>query len=290
VLPLLGASALLNFWLTAQRNRVQLLVSGVRVGALEVFGLTVCNSMFNYLPARGGAAFQAVYLKQRHGFPFVRFLLLAAVVVPLYAGVSAVFAGLLLVVLGVTTGAWHPALTAALFGGALLAPAGLAAAHLVGRVRLPERLARVQRWIAHVEEGAAAFRGRPGALVELALLYLLSLLVFALRSWIIFRAIGHPAPYLALCVVQSVVELSTFVALTPGNLGVREALSVLSAGLIGIPAEPMLAAALLDRAVNMALIFPLGAVLGHLLLRVRPPGGVMDEAGARRDDRDAGRS
>lgn len=271
VLPPLALAALANFWLVAQRNRVQLIVSGVRVGGLEIFALTVCNSMLNYLPARGGAAFLAVYLKQRHRFPIVRFLLLAGVVLPLYAGTSAAFAGALLLVNGAATGTWHPGLTAGLLAGALLAPAGLLVAHLLGRVRLPERLARLQRWIAHAEEGAAAFRSRPGSLPLLAGIYLSSLLVFALRSWMILRAIGHPAPFLALCVVQAIVEISTLVALTPGNLGVREALSVLSASLIGIPAEPMMATALLDRAVTMTLVFPLGALFGQLLTRIGPP-------------------
>ncbi|MFH1289831.1 MAG: hypothetical protein ABIH92_00305, partial [Nanoarchaeota archaeon] len=57
------------------------------------------------------------------------------------------------------------------------------------------------------------------------------------------------------------------IGLTPGNLGVQEAIIVFSAATIGITPAESLSAALLGRAVSLVVLFVLGPIFSYMLVR-----------------------
>jgi uncharacterized protein (TIRG00374 family) len=61
--------------------------------------------------------------------------------------------------------------------------------------------------------------------------------------------------------------LGILVAITPAGLGIQEAITVFSALTIGIGATEALSAALLGRAISLVVLFILGPIFSHYLLR-----------------------
>ena len=68
--------------------------------------------------------------------------------------------------------------------------------------------------------------------------------------------------------IGSLVSMCFIIAITPGNLGVKEGVTAFAAALVGVPAAVALLAALVDRAVALVVTFGVGvSSLGPLMRR-----------------------
>jgi len=236
---------------------------GVRLDAVEWFGLSVGNTMYNLLlPARAGIFARGFYLHRRHGLPVGRFVAIAMASSWHMALAAAV---LLLAAIAVRGG--PPDLAA--FGGIVLAVlVGVAiVAVRLPENRLPRRDSRVGRFAHEAFAGMRAFRGRRGEASAVFLQNAATILVSAARLGIACAAVGQSPSVAGVVAATALVSLSSVVALTPGNLGVKEAITASCAGLLGIDAEHALLASLVDRAVAMVVVVALGLAFNRALLR-----------------------
>ncbi|MCD6291930.1 MAG: flippase-like domain-containing protein, partial [Deltaproteobacteria bacterium] len=100
-----------------------------------------------------------------------------------------------------------------------------------------------------------------GLLLPASLLSLLILVVNALGSWFIFRAIGWPLSFVLHLFIMPVMMFLLAMPITFATLGVREGSFVLLYGFFGVPAEPALLAAFFS-----LLVFWVSILIGGLLL------------------------
>lgn len=243
--------------------RTLALLCDVRLDFVEWFGLTVGNSMYNLvLPGRAGVFARGFYLHRRHGLPPGRFMAI------------------------VLASAWHMLLASALvllfatilrngpanlLGFAIAIVAGLVGTAIIlgrsPRERLPGETSRLGRLARDAFEGVAVFRNhRPDGcvvFVQSAVFILLS----AASLGIACVAVGQTPSPTGVAAAAALVSLSSVVALTPGNLGVKEAITASCAGLLGVDAEHALLASLVDRAVAMVVVVALGLAFNRALLR-----------------------
>lgn len=272
--------AFLGLIAQAQQFRAALRVSKISVGALEATGLTAVNTMANYyVPARGGAVVRAAYMVRVHAMSVTAYVMLTFVTVG--TGLIVAFAA------GVASIAWL-SLSGADVAASQLAPyffgvvvaVGLVvalAAALAGATapakRVFSRSKRLSAALVTLRDAAVAWRGEPTAALRLVAWTVVVLLMQAARLYVAFRAVGVSVNVVEMLLIGSLVSMSFVVSLTPGNLGIKEGVTVLAAALVGVPPDTALLASLVDRGAALVVAFTVGALsLGALTRRATDPG------------------
>jgi len=239
----------------------------VRLTFKEWFGLTVCNAMFNYyLPARGGIVVKAYYLKKKHGLSYPHYAALMAGSVFLVLAVAS-FAGLAVVLfVSAVTGQFIVSLAVAfflVFLGVLLS--GLITKQLL-RLKIHGKFARLNLFLLNLRGGLSFFSEHKKYALDFCLFSALFLLIMAVRLYLCFLALNFSVKFWAVLLIMVITEFSFLISVIPGNLGIKEGVIVFSGGLFGISVDQALAAAILDRAVSLIIIFGFGFVYSKILL------------------------
>ncbi len=209
------------------------------VGAIEMQALMASTALANYLPLRPGLVGRVLFHRQRHGIRPVDSIRTIVEAMALSA-----FVLLLLVpsMLAVHAAELPPAL-------------GVATPLAVGTLLL---LAR-DRW-----------RG----LAPAFLLRFVETLLTALRYDLAFRITGAAIPWHASVAVACVSMIATMVPFVSNGIGLREwAVGLLAPLLVGASLERGLAAELVNRLIEVAVIAPCGLVGFVWLWRNAPKGG-----------------
>lgn len=237
---------------------------GVELRWPEWVGLTFATTLGNYItPFSGGLVARATYLKAKHRLPFTQFAALLAASYVVIFGVSALLGLLLLAWLG----AWGsgPMLLTLFFVSVL---AGLV---VVLTVPLDGLLGRNGRFLQSLHAVLVGWQQLRRDLVLLGQLFGITLLSMTLNGWafwVAYRALGLTAVSFPAAMLVSLSDVySVLVNLTPGNLGIREALVGLTSELIALGAGEGLLVALLLRVGTLASVFTLGPLFSLWLAR-----------------------
>ena len=269
---LLGITVSMMHVINGYRFRALMAVFGVGLPHVEAFGLSVCNVMLNhYLTGTGGLLARAYYIKRKYGVGCSESMsvVLASQVLGCLLSVTL---GLLLTVL---YWAIHRTLHAELLGlfgmlgglsvaVALVATSSLRAGKLV-------RNAKVRGMLESAENGVRLLRRDRHAIAWFSGLYVAGIVLLGVRLFVAFSAVGVPLSPLQALIIPCLITFSMILPLTPANFGVNEGIVAGVAYLFGIPADQALLAALLDRAVAVAIALVLGLIFSHVLLSDMTP-------------------
>lgn len=230
---------------------------------------TAVSTLANYfLPFRGGAGVRAVYLKRYHGLSYEKF------VVTLYGNyiililVNATIAATLLLAPSVE---WNTSVAIVFI--TLVAMASLAISLISPRLRLDELLvflvervggrfvAASATRIRNVIEGWKTIAGDLGLLRRMIAVVIVNFFARLGMFAFLFAELGVDASIEAVVIIAAVTNLTIFVALTPGALGIREAVLTVFSVSVGVSESNVLAASLAERAVTLVTVGLLAAVL-----------------------------
>jgi len=231
------------------------------------YGLSVCNAMLNcYLPAKGGLAARAYYLKRRYQFGYSQYASLAAgsciIAFPVSAGT-----GLAVVILYAVTGHVFYRTLAVVFGSLLLLTTlGVFVVLLLcNRGKMPQG-GRFSQVIYRVMQGLSLFPANKRLVFWHSVLHITGILTWAARLLVAFSAVGIPVIFSDMVMTSSLGTFALLLPLTPASLGVSEGIVGASAHLYGIPADTAVLAALVDRAVATTITLLLGLVFSRILV------------------------
>ena len=233
---------------------------GVRLNSTEWYGLPAVTTMGNYLtPASGGLVARALYLKQRYGLSYPRFLSLLSsgyLINFLVISVAGIF-----IVIG---GHSHDTqvLPLAFF---FLAVCTVILFLLHRPVPMPDGEGRIRQILRDVVSSWPLMKSNPVLLGKLIVLSLVNILLGGSSLWLAFDALGYPIPGLDAILVNLLQAFSLLISITPGNLGVQEIVVSLSSGLLGHGLGAGLLAALLIRVVTVLFILSHGPLFSYLL-------------------------
>ncbi len=239
---------------------------GVRLSFREWFGLSVCNTMYNLLlPGRAGAGVRALYLKRAHRLPYAHFGALFAA--------SSVLNLVVAAVVGLAA-AWAPAaeqahgrLRVAFLLLLSFSVAGVGILAGASRVVCYVPVAGLRQVLGRVAGGLKLLWDRRGALALLGALRVVGLLFGAGLYLACCRSLDLQVRASQAVILQSLGMFSVLLPLTPGSLGVREGIMSVAGHYMGLSAQMVLLAALVQRAVIMVLTFGLGTVFSYVLLQ-----------------------
>jgi uncharacterized protein (TIRG00374 family) len=228
-----------------------------KVSLGESIALTAANTMANYyLPVRGGMVVRAAYMNRVHQMPLPEYAALSVLLTAWSIVVAAVLGILgLVALLGNGTAVSTQALFTLVGVGAAAIAATAVAIWISSRITSNGRFAAVLRGF---RSGASLwFSSTPLLLVFVSWTVLL-FCAQAVRLWLSFRAIGVDLDVGSIFVIQAMAAVAFVLALTPGNIGVKEGAIVFAASVLGIDPSLALLASLIDRAAALIVTFTIG--------------------------------
>lgn len=247
---------------------------GVHLRPREWFGLSVVTTMGNYIaPFSGGMLARAAYLKRRHAFPYARFVTLLASNYLVNFWVIGVVGILALATFGVALRSYWQVLV---FFAAVVA--SISALTVFPSITLPWG----SRLVQHVNtslQGWAIIKKDAALLSRLVAFTLINVALNGLSFWVAYGALGSWVSFRVALLVGLLAAFSILLNVTPGNLGVQEAVIGLSSRLLGTGVGEGLLVALLIRASTLVPVLALGPLFSFLLTRelgAHPPASAPD--------------
>ena len=227
------------------------------IATSEAFYVSVISSVGNFFaPAGTGFGIRAVYLKKKHGLAYSEFIstlsgsYILVFLVSSFVGLLSLTAlrqyyGVQWLVLGVVF--------LAMFIGSLLIS--------LFRVQLAEprtvkhdRINALRRNVYRVINGWSRIASNKELILKLLGLTCANLALTVVIYWAVIHSVGLNATLPALLLLSVLGSLSIFVNITPANLGVKEAIYIFSAGVLGFSVGEMVLIALVDRGVQFTVL------------------------------------
>jgi uncharacterized protein (TIRG00374 family) len=137
----------------------------------------------------------------------------------------------------------------------------------------PELKERENKWINRVIKvvnGWSKIRKNWRVIFVTSFITLAQILLGSLMVWLSFKVFGIDVGFISCLFLNAIGNLSLIIAVTPGNLGIGEAVTVFSAATIGINTAESFSIAILGRLVSVVVLFILGPICSYLLLKQKP--------------------
>lgn len=223
----------------------------VSMSFIDAFDYSAMNNFFNtILPMKGGLWVRGMYLKKRFDISWTKYLFIMA------SGQI-----IQLTLLGTIAIGFYMVGRLPLFLPAIprtpefvVVAAVLALIVVVAIVRLETLVAFANRGV----RGMKLWIEDPPLLAR----YLLETLVFhgltGLRLWLAFAFVGVTMTPTEMCVLYAALAAGLSWAVTPGNLGVKEAAVVLLAAMLGVDTDAAIAASIIDTLAALLVTITIG--------------------------------
>lgn len=234
----------------------------IKLNFKEWFGLSVINTMGNYLtPFRGGAVVKAIYLKKIYQFSYSYFL---STLTGIYVIVFLVnsFVGLLTIFLLKYFYGIFNILIFLIFLFIFLFLLGI----VIFSPKFKETKCSFINKFISVINGWYLIKSNKKIIITTSLISLVNVAIMVLVMFLEFRVFGINIPLLRVLFLSIVSTLGLFFSITPGALGIREAIVSFTAIVINIPIFQVLTVSILDRVVGLIIIFILGPIFSYILM------------------------
>ena len=264
---LLLALSIAGLLAQAEQFRAALTVSDIDIDIVEATGLTAVNTMANYyVPARGGTVVRAGYMYAVHSMTIGAYAILTVATVAI-GTLVAITAGLASTAVLAASGEGDGLQLAIPFLGVLVL-LGMAVGIAFVSVKAFSMTNRLAAAVNQLKTAAGLWRRERVVGLRLLFWTVVVLAAHVGRLFVAFSAVGVSIDPAETVLIGSLVSMSFIIAITPGNLGVKEGVTAFAAALVGVPAAVALLAALVDRAVALVVTFGVGvSSLGPLMRR-----------------------
>jgi len=234
----------------------------------EWFGLTITNTMYNYLlPARGGIALRALYMKNNYRFSYSQYISLTAGTYIISLFTAAFFATALSIIIFLIQKANNIAFLYISFSLLIVISGLLFVLYHFNPQRIAEKN-KIFKFLKNIAIGLKQFKEKRNKVFKIMLIQMGLILAMSLRLFIAYMAIDIlSVNFTKLVFINSLVAFSMVFSITPGNIGIKEGIIGLSYTLLDISFDQAILGALLDRLVTIIIVFVLGLVFSNFLIR-----------------------
>lgn len=228
---------------------------GKVISYAESFFLSMISSVGNFFaPAGAGFVFRAIYLKRKHNFSYQNYVSI------LFGNYIIVFivnslAGLAALALLRQHDNREFKTLAATFGFILVMSLALTFLRLKAE---PSKAGGTKAWfmnnLKRVSSGWRTIYSHPRLMARLFGTTLLNLGLITLMYLAIAKSLHFNVSFAALLLLSALNALSLFINVTPGNLGIKEAVYLFSANVMGLSVSQILSIAVIDRGVQFVVL------------------------------------
>jgi len=265
LIPLI-ALFLINYFFIGIQTKVLLEPLGVKLKNLETYMLSIVTGFYNIItPAHGGMGARAVYLKKKHNFTYTNFLasLAGMYVITFFIGS---LSGLISVFAIYKLYAVFNWIIFLVFLG-LFIPLTLI---IIFSPEFKETKHKFLNQFIKVANGWNLIRKNKKVLFICIFVTIACLFSGVATTLISYHIFGINLSFIQALFLAGIGSVAILISITPGNLGVAEAIAVFSASILGITPTQSLSVAILGRIVQMITLFILGPIFSYKLLRNKP--------------------
>ncbi len=205
---------------------------------------------------------RAAYLKKKHNFSITNFF---ATYVGIYVISFFIFGliGLITVwIVYARYGIFNPVVFLIFLG--LFVILGLI---MLFRPRFRKFENRFLNKISEVANGWNVIRQSPKIIGVSIVVILIQIILGTLATLLSYRVFGVEITFIQSLFLVSIGTIVGLIQITPGNLGISEAIAVFSALIINIAPAQSLSVALLGRAVGLVVLIILGPIFSYILMK-----------------------
>lgn len=243
-------------------RKVMIARFGEELAFVDWYGLSMVTNLISLVvPSRGDLFVSATYLKKKYNLPITHFVSTIYGSAVLLAAILCIEGGLALLLLGITQHVWDPRIW------------GIVIALGIGTIPFalfPQRILKGESWpvrkLRAAIEGWEKLRTDLDLLIILAALSVLDSVIFATWMYASYRALGFEVGIIPVFFAGVATQMSFFFALTPGNLGVREAVVGFVSQVTGLGFAEGVAVTILQRAVVTVGLLVLGGFFSWFIL------------------------
>lgn len=258
VLFLVGVMSSLIGGLTRKLTASRL---GVKLSFLDWYGVTMFGNLLSLvLPARGELLFSAYYLRQKCGLSLTRFGSIAYGSTIVVLGVLCLQSIFGLGHMWYTRDIWFPeifgivmATTVVIFGLAYLP---------LGFVKGESLLSKTIRLFL---EGWQIIRSDRRVMAKLIALSFTGSMIFAVNTYLSYRYLGFEIDMGAIMLASAIIKISLLATITPGNLGIKEAVTGFASYIIGVGFAEGVVVSVLQRVIAILVYMLIGGIFGVIL-------------------------
>ncbi len=252
--------SLIIFFLLALMFQASMKVVSVNLPFQLSFNYTSMNTFFNtVLPLKGGVWIRGLYLKKHYNVSWKNYVF---VVVTSQVVQMTILAVMLLIAIFQTEIELYD------FPSFLykieIECIGIAIVALSFILLFISKLNIASEILFRLNRGVRLWLDKPNLVIWYIGLVILLNMVSGLRLWLSFLAVGELLSLTNICILFCSLGIGLSWAFTPGNIGVREAATVLISSLFGIDIGTALTASLLDRAASIFVIIVVGGAAAYV--------------------------
>lgn len=232
----------------------------------ESVRVSLISSLGNFFASSGaGLGFRAVYLKKKHGLSYGDYMTTMYGNYLLFFIINAILGIVSLLLISNKQGIQYQ--------GALLFFVGLLVASLVlCFVPLPKLfkdkfknkyVSSALGFVHKMTEGWSRIVKNKRLLMHLTVLVTIQLVLTIIIGWLEISSLNIVIGFPELLLFSVLGSMSIFISLTPGNLGVKEGIYILTASVIGLTTPQIVSIALIDRGILFGTLFVLWLIFGR---------------------------
>lgn len=224
--------------------------------------LQFANNFVNRFIAQGGAVYRSAYLKTQYAFPFSKFLASIGGVYIIGLMTNAGIGLVLVLIFFFLHGVFNLYMIALLMG-LLFGTIGL----LLINPKFKPKFWLLEKF-NQVISGWHQIKNNPGLIINIAIFSALELINSSIIVLILFRGLNVQISFLDSFFYTTISALANIINLTPGGLGINEAILMFTSDIFGLTSEIVLLGSLLLRAISMLTAFTFGA-MSYAILNYR---------------------
>ena len=254
--------SVLILFILSQAFLVSMRVVGTHLPVLTSFKFTSMNSFLNnVLPLKGGVVVRGFLLKKRFNVNWGSYLFvvfsgqLFQLMFLFLMFISALYAGILpqLVMPIKIDSNW-------ILGGVI--------AIVLCSILLIRFQHVAPKLLEKIIKGYKLWLSKPQALLLYFVLIVLFHALSGIRVWCSYWSVGEVLSFGEIVTIYVILAIGMSWSITPGNIGVKEALMVFVSSVIGVDSGVALAASVVDRIASLATITLLGGISTYYLTKI----------------------
>lgn len=228
----------------------------------ESIGLAAVNTLANLLPFTGGMMAKGVYLKKKYELAYTRFLSATLALYVCFVAANGVIGSMILAYWTLSEGFSIPV-------PLILAFLGMVVSLIVFwiPINVPNVSGKWKKRLARLLSGWHVLRHNQSLIIKLVGVQLFMTLIFAGRFWIAFHILSQEVSLMQCILFAAATILTRLVSITPGALGIREAIVAAIAAVLGFEVDVSIIAVGIDRLVATFVIIVVGTVYTYVLSR-----------------------
>lgn len=230
------------------------------ISTKESFYVSLISSVGNFFaPVGAGFGFRAVYLKKKYNLPYSEYISTLAGNYIIVFLVNSFFGLLALYMLRERANA-QSTILALVFSCVFLTSLALTLVKIPikndGTVKNKYFRPFVKN-MYHITHGWDKITSAEGLLLRLTAITAVNFAITIAIMWMIVQALHFEISFAPLLLFSVLGSLSLFINITPANLGIKEAIYLFSASVLGFSTSQILSIALIDRGVLFIVLFAL---------------------------------